>query len=835
MKQKLTARILSKENPPHIFSKEVNSPPNLNIYFNFPMSKNFRIINNKNQKNNQTKNSDKKSSVFSSVISSLKSMTLNSQLYGNYIDFYTTATAPKKPFKIPSVDKSPNIPSKVFYPIRLQPLTTKEYNKEKISISQDISNNNLNNNLFLTTMKGNKSEKNFTEEKPYGLKYNKKRIRFDRTKTDNSILAAIDFEELCESNLFESRLLKKIGLKKIDMENCLEEKQNNFNILFEYLKKTEELKDILHEKNLHRNISFNERTAIKKEKMEFKLDIYSLGLKFIPLGDNNKEKEIQKLYFPFRLMPFFYLLDFTIFKVFLSEIVVFNKNENCFEYSKENLIIKTAKKYYFYITNSLKSNNEYINNVTYNKKETLFPLIYDWIVTINSLNEEDEVENINNKFKKEFKNNYKCYKLKISLPKIKFRVDNLNIQIKKLLNKHIIANLLKNKFDKWEKFIFFDLFCIKKFKIITNLIMLNKYYKITLRKINLNKKHKVENKNYEFFLTQIGENNSIFYEFIPHVILMVFGKEEKKFQKISLNLKESMNFVKFGQNWGMINTLFKCMYLDKMKNRIFFKFESLEDDNNELYNTIKQEDDKNNNKLKKIKLNNNINSDNDNIQKVISRNKSIREKERDKTQIRYKDKNYQISLLNCSIHKINITYTNLEEKYYIVPPNLLKGIFSIQDAKKILSLNYTDVPLVAKYIGENYQSILSAKESNNISEEKKLVEDAEIENDIINYDKPKVEKVENKIANTAKRFLRLNTFQSIQKENVLKKEEKVGNENNNEKVEKRYSNKYVFPRGILFARTEKKRVSITNSNELLQSRFENVNRDFIKSRTLKPK
>ncbi len=135
MKQKLTARILSKENPPHIFSKEANFPPNLNNYFNFPLSKNFRIINNKNQKNNQTKNSDKKSSVFSSVISSLKSMTLNSQLYGNYIDFYTTSTAPKKPFKIPSVDKSPNIPSKVFYPIRLQPLTTKEYNKEKISIS----------------------------------------------------------------------------------------------------------------------------------------------------------------------------------------------------------------------------------------------------------------------------------------------------------------------------------------------------------------------------------------------------------------------------------------------------------------------------------------------------------------------------------------------------------------------------------------------------------------------------------------------------------------------------------------------------------------------------
>ena len=43
------------------------------------------------------------------------------------------------------------------------------------------------------------------------------------------------------------------------------------------------------EENFHRNISFNERTAIKKENMEFNLDIYPLCFKFCSLDDSNKE------------------------------------------------------------------------------------------------------------------------------------------------------------------------------------------------------------------------------------------------------------------------------------------------------------------------------------------------------------------------------------------------------------------------------------------------------------------------------------------------------------------------------------------------------------------
>ena len=457
------------------------------------------------------------------------------------------------------------------------------------------------------------------------------------------------------------------------------------------------------------------------------------------------------------------------------------------------------------------------------------------------MDEEDEEENNDNILKNNFINNYKCYKLKISLPKIKFVVNNLNIKVNKILNKHIIANLLKNKFNRWEKFIFFDLFSTKRFRIITNLIMMNKYYKISLNKIKLSKNYKVHNKEYEFFLTQIGENYSLFYTFIPHIVLILFGLKEKNFQKINLNLKDSINLFKFGQKWGMINTLFKCMFLDKMKNRIFFKFELLEDDKIEILNSIKQENNKINKSQKILNLNTEINSSNNLIKKVLSKGLGMKEKEKYKMQTRYKDRMYEISLLNCSLRNINITSNSSEDKYYIVPRNILNAIFSLDDINNIFDTSYTDISLMGKYIGENSKSILNAKESNNISEEQKMKDEADLENDLYRDDIPKKENIQKKNLFVKKLLKRLNTFQmnlrnnNSQKQEMkkeIKKEENVEVVNNNLKVEQRYSNKYVFPRGIFIARSSKKRVSITNSKELNKMRFENLARDIFKKRTL---
>ncbi len=206
---------------------------------------------------------------------------------------------------------------------------------------------------------------------------------------------------------------------------------------------------------------------------------------------------------------------------------------------------------------------------------------------------------------------------------------------------------------------------------------------------------------------------------------------------------------------------------------------------------------------------------------------------------------YEISLLNCSLLKINITSNSSESKYYIVPQNILNGIFNIKDEDKIFNTSDIGISLMAKYIGENSQSILMAKESNNISEEIKMIDKADIEedkykNDLFKISTPKKENLDKTISRNQNDFNRLKTFQINKSKNLLKnhseketkKEEKVENENHNIKEEMRLSNKFTFPKEIFFARSEKKKISITSLKELNQNRFDNVTNEIRKRRTL---
>ena len=832
MKPKIIKNYSNKDNPYELFSIENNSLFNKNFFINMPKSSKYRQFHSIKTTNRPLTTYARLPSTVSSISKSLKSVTLSSQLYGGYINFHSNITQ-EHTFKTPRVNKYPLIKNEQFLPIKLQTPQTKEIikEKEKISLSTDTANS-----IFLSYMKEIKPTKKVIEEKPYGFKYGNTKIRFDRAKSAYTYMAAKDFSELCEHNLFEVKFLKQIGLKKIDIYNSSEEKKKNFKFFNEYLKKSKELKNIFNENNFYRNIPFNVKTAIKKENMNFKLEIYSLCFKFFSLNDDDKnKKEIQKLYFPFELMPLFYLLDLTSFKIFLSEIITYDQNNNCFNYIKENIILKKLRRYYNYISNSLENKPKYINNITFNKNEINFALIYDWIVSKNTINEEEE-ENINKKIKNISDKNYKCFKLKIVLPKIKFSIDNLNIKIIKFLNKQILANLLQNKFQKWQKFIFYDLFSTKRFKIITNLIILNKSYRILEKKIHLYKINKAQNKVYEFFLTQIGENNSHFYTFIPYIILILFGEKNKKFQKIYLNLKESKNIDKFGRYWGTMNTLFKCMFIDTTKNKIIFKLDLLEDDKNELYKVILEENSKHN-----IIVNNTINIDNtinnlnlESTKKIIGKNGTIREKEKEKDNIqsKYKDNIFEISLLNCTFLKINITSIKSENKYYKIPSNLLKTFFSIKDENKIFNTNHTEITLISKCIGENSKSILSAKEADIISEEQAFIKKAKIKDDIY-----KIEKNDPPLRHQNG----YNRLQVLLQNNINLRQETNKDEidikgKNSMNIEyKKSAFKYMYPDEFVFSGGSKTKVTISNMNSLQKNRIEHGIRSTIKRKTSKNK
>ena len=810
MKPKIFKGVSNNDYPYEIFSSEINSPIYKTPFYNYQTSIKNKSKHKRNTPIRPFTTKERHLSTVSKISKSLKSVILSSNLYSNYIDLYKQLTQDTS-FKTPKVTQYPILKNEKYLPIKTEPSIKKETNKEKISFTKlkDESNDSL----FISAVKNIKTVKKIDREKIYNMKYPNHKSQYERAKSAISQKAAKDFRELCDHNIFETKFLDQIGIKKIDIYNCSEEKQKNFKFFEEYIKRLEEIQDIFNENNFHRNITFNGKTAIRKEKMEFNLDINSLCFKFYSLSENNnninsnvKKKECQRLFFPFELMPIFYLLDFESFKVFLSEIITYNQYDNCFEYIREGLFLKKLKKYINYISNFLEDKTTmYINDIIYNKNESLFPLSYDWIVADNIQSEEDEEIITKNDINK-LNDNYQCFKLKIVLPKIKFGINNISTKIVKLLNKHMIANLLEKNYQKWEKFVFFDLFSTKKFKILLNLIQLNKYNKISKKNILLYNKHNIQNKDYEFFLTQIGENYSFHYTFIPYTILTLYGDKHKTFQKIIMTLKESRNLNKFGQNWGMINTLFKCMFINTMKNKIFFNFNLLEDDKNELYNAIKSE------------LNKEIRPKSSNFNKIVGKStlKKNKDKEKEAIYTKYKDNIFEISLLKCSFLKINITSIRSEYKYYQIPSNILNKIFNVKDEKKLFDTNFADISLMAKYIGRNYKSILSAKEINVTVEEQSMMDKADTIEDLLKYGNKEIE-----IARNPNRK-RLKTFQMFKNKD---------SKDLNNKFKKQFSNMYNFPRGLASSKNHKKENSLTNLNEADKNKVININRNLNKKRT----
>jgi hypothetical protein len=299
---------------------------------------------------------------------------------------------------------------------------------------------------------------------------------------------------------------------------------------------------------------------------------------------------------------------------------------------------------------------------------------------------------------------------------------------------------------------------------------------------------------------------------------MLFGEKNKKFQKINLNLKDCKNLIKFGKIWGLINTLFKCMCIDKSKNKIFFKFNSLEDEKNELYKIAIDENSKH--IVKTININ--ANTNNNYLKKISSKSSMLKDK--DNFQTKYKDNMFEINLLNCTLLKINITSYKSENKYYKIPQNLLKTIFNIKDENKIFNTSCSEISLMSQNIGENSKFILSAAESDIISEEQSLVKKTKIKDEVRKYEKFISEP---QIPRHQESFNRLKTFQLLQNNtnNFLKKETKKENF-----VETKINLNNNF--GYEVNKTFSKKISVSDVDSLRKSRIEHgILRDSTKKQT----
>ena len=801
----------SNKSPYKIFTTENNIGNKIDSFTNTTIENSYNISNYKNKRTftHRPLTCKTRDDIEVSTISQkLKSMTLSNNSYTNYINYYCNMTQDFT-FKTPRVENYPLRKNEKFLPISSRP--------NKLKNGKD--------SFFIDFLKETESSKKEIEAKPYGYKYGETKIRFNRKRAKSAypeIIDPKDFQNLCDKNVFESDLLNQIGMQKIDMYNSLEEKNKNYNYFLNYFEKfnNNNIDNILTDDNSYREIKFHARTAIIKNHINFKLEIFSLCFKFYLLG--NKEKP-QKLFFPFKLLPLFYLLDFQVFKHFLSEIIYYDDKNNCLAFIPNDLLLKKIKLYYNFVINTIKNNPKYLNYMTYNKNELYFYLIYDWVVFKGK-------ENNNNSSKDTDTDRYKCYKLKIALPKIKFFIENYSIKIIKHLNKHIIANLIQKNFKDWNKFILFDLFSNKKFKTITNLVMLNRHKLIVSNKIILNKEYP-NNKRLEFYLSQIGENFSHFYIFVPYIILVLNGERERKYKKINLSLTESKNIMKFRENWGIINTLLKCMFINNSTNEIYFKFELLENIDNDLYRIITRD----NLMLKKqsIRSFNNRKNSNKNTMFIS------KEKDKDKNKTKYKSNNLEISLLECSLKKLFISENNLESKYYKIPELLLKSIFKIKNEKDLFNNNFNDISIIGKRLGELSDEIINAPEENIIFEEQKMIKRMKEINIIIEMEKQeeKAQLIQSNKNVLLTKTINLNLSKNYQKEilekdinkiNAKKLDEKkmkpieFGIKNNENKI----NTQIRFQVEKNLRKKSEKQINISSSNDLRRYRIQNlINRD----------
>ena len=628
--------------------------------------------------------------------------------------------------------------------------TNKNNNNEENNY-EDSGNLNENNNIdqvnydINDNYKDNENEDNTIKEKPYGFKYKDTRIVYDKSKirARSSLFRNSNNSEFNLTNIIPKQTVKnrtnfnfhigkeekrrnrvfkyfyegdflqspnqrpysiiphkkenfrKIKNNKIEIND--NDVNNNIQVLYGMIKNIKNINNFSTTKSMKYNI----KNYYKKEDFSFQVDIESLCLKYISQDLNNsenkeniftKDNESHKLYLPFYYLPIFYLLDFTTFKIFLSEIIYYNQETNTMEINQKEIssIINKYKK--FIVVNVINQDTKkkrIINNITYNCKEHHFQNIFDWIIYINEEdnnhiengenaqnhenfqknndgnNEQNELEELN------LENKNIIYKVKMIMPIIKFQIINRRVKIKKYLNKNLLIKLLKNDFSKWEENVLCELFLNKQFRNIINSTFTTKMntlnFTFLTKKIFIDRTENKENilnkTKYEFFITNAQKDFSHFLYYSPYIILVLFGKEKDKkiFANIPLTLKDSINLKKYSKYWGYMNTLNKCLKIDQNTQKINLDLKILEKDPTKFFHLEYIENNKDNN---------------ENI------------KEFDKQGfIKFKNnEDMEMVLLNCSIVELQITTVKMDKRFYKVPNNLLDILLS-ENLKNEQNLN----------------------------------------------------------------------------------------------------------------------------------------------------
>ena len=602
----------------------------------------------------------------------LKSVAISNKLYTDYIVNYNNLTQ-EFCFKSPDNSNYPLRKNMKYLSVACKKNVNFLYKSEKMKTKQ---------RPFSSNAYTNKSNDRFRLYKE-GNKYNGKKIKlkigsgYKQRNFKSNMLLSISENELYNKSLLTTSKTNN----NIDLDNDKKTQSENFEYLKKYIINT-------NRSNISDNFDKSELShsdIFQKSHYKYQLNIYSICLKFTILNHGKIDK--QKLFLKFKCLPIFYLLDYQAFKVFLSEIIYYNNKTNNFEIDKSNFD-EIYNKYCQYLNKTLNNinSNDNIENInklfdmTFFKNEFNYPYIYKWFAY--------NKNNQNNKDNNDDEDNI-TVELKVEFPEIQLKILNCDTIIRNNLKKSIMIQIMKENFIKWEDLILSELFFIKKFRHIINSILLShgKYFNQDINlshhhyniNNNNNDKKDIINKNFELFISEINENKSYYYIFNPYTITLN-GKKIDFHQDIHLTLEESRILYKFGKYWGIMNTLLKCININEITSKISFKFDLLENISPKYFNLNKSQ---------------------------------IKEK---KEHMKYRFNKIDIIISDCSIKKIIINDTSKQEKLLKIPQQFLKLILSHKGNHKNNNMNFDNK------IFEYCKEIRKEKEFDIKKDHKKLTE-----------------------------------------------------------------------------------------------------------------
>jgi len=288
--------------------------------------------------------------------------------------------------------------------------------------------------------------------------------------------------------------------------------------------------------------------------------------------DNNKA---QKLYLPFKYIPLIFILSYSSFKVFISEVILFDDKNNKFNFIESEIMENVIKKYSDFCRNKIRMHNiekneSVLKDIIYNENEFHYNYIFYWIIY------DKKEENVKKKI----------FKFKIIFPLINLKIDNYGIEFNKFINKCIIFELIKNNFISWDRYLLYNLFMDKKLrKSLTNILkkernfMMNQFSSKNVGPTIDNTNAKKN--NFDFFITELSEdlNYNYYYYFAPYKVRII-SKTRNKYNmhdSVSLKLNDSTKIYKLAKHFGLAGILSKCIFYNKLTNKYYFAFRVLQD------------------------------------------------------------------------------------------------------------------------------------------------------------------------------------------------------------------------------------------------------------------